>query len=226
MSYRLKGPQVIIEGDINKIVPQVLPGSPVDGQFVVDIADKKMKVWNDAEGRWIILGEALDQKFLSTTTTPDRANAFVSQNTQEAIEEARNQAISASRFCITTFFNGTIGNNNWLGFSEVLPGNQVPIRLPIKCRLKEIQFSYSASTLIGIPISSNNVDGHFDLYKNGLTSPGNVVFQGTFTNDPGGKYFTAINVDFNPGDFMVGRWVDQGDNPSDMAIVYFFEVLQ
>jgi len=225
MSYRLKGPSVILEGDVNKIVPQTLPVSPVDGQFVVDAADKKLKVWNASESRWIILGEALDQKFRSTTTTPSRANGFTSQNTQYAIEEAKSSAISAARFTIVTFFNGTIGNNNWLGFSEVIPGNQVPIRLPVKCRLKEIQFSYAQSSLLGIPIGSEQVDGRFDLYKNGLTSPGDVVFQGSFANDAGGKYFTNVNVDFNPGDFMVGRWVDQGDNPSDMAIVYFFEVL-
>lgn len=225
MSYRFKGKEIIIEGDINKIVPQALPGAPVDGQFVIDSADDKLKVWNASENRWIILGEALDQKFRSTTTTPVRANGFTSQNTQEAIEEAKNLAIAASRFAITTFFNGTIGNNNWLGFSEVIPGNQVPIRLPIKCRLKEIQFSYAQSSLLGIPLGSEQVDGRFDLYKNGLTSPDDVVFQGSFVNQAGGKYFTNVNVDFVAGDFMVGRWVDQGDNPSDMAIVYFFEVL-
>ena len=226
MSYRFKGSQVILEGDINKIVPQTLPVSPTDGQFIIDSVDKKYKVWNATESRWIILGSASDQEFLSTTSTPPRANGMVSQNTQDAIEEARTSALSKSRFCITTFFNSTIGNNNWLGFSEVLPGNQVPIRLPIKCRLKEIQFSYAQSNILGIPINSENVDGRYDLYKNGLTSPTDVVFQGTFTNQPGGKYFTGVNVDFNPGDYMVGRWVDQGDNPSDMAIVYFFEVLE
>lgn len=225
MSYRFKGQQVILEGDINKLVPQTLPVSPVDGQFVVDSADKKLKVWNASESRWIILGEALDQKFRSTTTTPIRANGFVAQDTQTAIEEAKASAISTSRFVITTFFNGTIGNNNWLGFSEVLPGNQVPIRLPVKCRLKEIQFSYAQSSLLGPPLNGEKVDGRYDLYKNGLTSPTNVVWQGSFTNQPAGKYFTNVNVDFNAGDWFVGRWVDLGDNPADMAITYFFEVL-
>ena len=224
MSYRLKGPQVIIEGDINKIVPQALPVSPVDGQFVIDSADKKLKAWNASENRWIILGEAFDQKFLSTTTTPARANGFTANNVQEAIEQAEDLAISKTRFTIVCAFNGTISNNNWLGFNEVLPGNQVPIRLPIKCRLKEIQFSYAQSNILGIPLGSEQIDGRFDLYKNGLTSPTNVVYQASFSNDAGGKYFTNVNVDFLPGDYMVGRWVDLGDNPSDMAIVYFFEV--
>lgn len=152
-------------------------------------------------------------------------NGFTSVNVQAAIEEAKAAAIAASRFCITTTFNGTIGNNEWLGYSEVLPGNNVPIRLPFQCRLKEIQFSYTQTTLGGIPIGSDQVDGRFDLYKNGLVSPTNVVFQGTFTNDAGGKTFSSVNVDFAAGDFMVGRWVDLGDNPSDMAILYFFQVV-
>lgn len=165
-----------------------------------------------------LTGIAGDQWFDNST------NGFSAKTTQSAVEEAKDIALGKSRFTIVCTFNGTVGNNNWLGFSEVLPGDQVPIRLPLKCRLKEIQFSYTQSSLLGIPLGSEQVDGRFDLYKNGLTSPANVVFQGTFTNNAGGKYFTNINVDLNAGDWIVGRWVDQGDNPSDLAIVYFFEV--
>lgn len=223
MSYRLKGATVILEGDINKIVPRALPVSPTDGEFLVDSADKKLKVWNAAESRWIILGEASDLKFRSTTTTPVQNNGFVSNNAQAAIEEAKNIALSKSRFTIVCTFNSSVGNNNWLGYSELMPGNQVPIRLPIKCRLREISFSYARSSLLGIPIGSDQVDGQFKLFKNGLTDPTDVVHTEQFTNQAGGKQVTGLSLDFNAGDFMVGRWIDQGDNPSDLAIVYYFE---
>lgn len=212
MSYRLKGPQVIIEGDINKIVPQTLPVTPVDGQFIIDIADKKLKAWNATLTRWVILGDALDVVFDNAT------NDFVSTNVQEAIEEARTTAILKPRFSIVTTFNGTVGND-WLGYSELIPGNEVPIRIPLNCKLKEITFAYR-DTLLG----SASIDGVFRLYKNGFTNPTNVVHTETFTNQNNGKLVSGLSIAFGANDFMVGQWTDTGSNPNDMVIVYFLQV--
>jgi hypothetical protein len=211
MSYRFKGPKVIIEGDINKIVAQTLPIAPENGQFVIDSADNKLKVWNAT--RWIILGDAVNQVFNNSI------NGFTATETQSAIEEAKTSAIAKARFTIVTVFNGTIGNNNWLGYNELVPGNQVPIRIPIGCKVKEISFAYKNTLL-----SSDYIDGKFKLFKNGFTNPTHVIHTEQFTDQLGGKNVVGLNLVLVGGDFIVGKWIDEGNNPSDMAIVYFFEV--
>jgi hypothetical protein len=212
MSYRLKGPKVILEGDINKIVAQTLPVTPEDGQFVIDSADKKLKVWNATANRWIILGDAVNQVF------DNSSNGFTATNTQAAIEESKASAPGKARASIVCTFNGTIGNNNWLGYSELIPGDQVPILIPWNCILKELTVVYQ-NAFLGSP----SIDGRLDLYKNG-TAGGNIVHQITFTNDNDGGIFTP-DISFNAGDQLRGRWVDQGDNPADMVICYFFLLL-
>lgn len=153
-------------------------------------------------------------------------NDFISTNVQDAIEEAQDTAIAFSRFTICTFFDGGIGNNEWLGYTHQIPGNRIPIRLAIKCRLREISFSYNQANILGIPTGGEQVDGLFKIYKNGLTDPTHVVHTETFTNQAGGKIVSGLVINFNAGDFFVGRWTDTGDNPSDMAVVYYFEPVQ
>jgi len=138
-------------------------------------------------------------------------NSFTSSEVQSAIEEAKTTAPGKARVSITTVFNATITANQWLGYSDQLPGDVVPIRLPFACTLKEVSVSWNGAA----------VDGQIKLFKNGIVDPTNVIFTQTFTNVNGGSYFT-VNQSFAAGDLLRGRWIDQGDNPSDMAVVYFF----
>lgn len=144
------------------------------------------------------------------------SNGFTATNSQAAIEEAKATAISKVRFTIVTTFNSVVGNNSWLGYNELLPGDVVGIRLPVACKLKEVSVSYNGAS----------VDGRIDLYKNG-TGAGQIIDNTTFifTNQANGKTFTGLNLSFAANDIMRGRWIDLGDNPSDMAVVYYFEVL-
>lgn len=152
---------------------------------------------------------------------------YVSTNVKDAIIESKNLALARPRFTLLTTFNGTVSANQWLGYNELLPGNTVPIVVPVKCRLKEITFSWNSTISIigGIVTITADVDGRFDLYKNGLNTD-NIVFQRTFTNSGAGGISNNINIDFNAGDIFVGRWIDTGNNPSDAAICYFFEVIE
>lgn len=183
---------------------------------------------------WLYDGNVFSNSYLVPTKTEtlvsknvlfnNLTNGFSATESQTAIEEAKNKALGGSRFTLICTFNGTVGNNNWLGYNELLPGNQIPIRLPLKCRIREISFSYNQNTLLGVPLSSENIDGQFQIYKNGLTDPTNVIYTETFINQPGGKNVIGLSLDIAAGDFIVGKWIDTGDNPSDMAIVYFFEI--
>jgi hypothetical protein len=148
------------------------------------------------------------------STFDNSSNGFTAYISQEAIEEAKATAIGKPRFTIVTTFNGTIGANNWLGYSELLPGNTSPIRLPINCVLKELSFSWVGSA----------VDGQFELYTNGLVVA-NRIYQGpSWTNQASGAIITGLNITISANDYIVGKWIDTGDNPSDMALVYYFQV--
>lgn len=140
------------------------------------------------------------------------SNGFVATNVQAAIEEARDSAPGKARASVTCTFNGIIGNNQWLGYSELLPGDTVPIRVPWNCVLSEITVSYNGLS----------VDGKLVLYKNG-TASGNIVDTETFTNVDNGKNYSP-NITLSSGDTIRGRWTDTGSNPSDMAVVYFFQL--
>jgi len=212
MSYRFKGQKVIIEGVENIIVPTSLPGSPEDGYLAVDSSDGKLKVYNETKARWVVLGDAEDIVFNNTS------NGYTATEVQSAIEESFNSAILKPRFSIVTTFNGTTGNE-YLGYSELIPGDKTPIRIPLNSVLKEITVAYR-DTLLG----SASIDGTYRLYKNGLSNPGDVVHTEVFSNQNNGKLITGLNISFNANDYMVGQWVDQGSNPKDMVIVYFFQV--
>ena len=219
MSYKFKGRKVIINGEEQIIVPGVLPVDPSNGHLAVDSSDNLFKMWNQDKNRWIALGDAEDIVFDNTS------NTFVAETVQEAIEEIADTLIpNLTRFGITTTFNSTVSSNQWLGYSELLPGNTTPIIIPKKCKLQEITFSWTSviSIVGGIVTITGTVDGRFDLYKNG-TAAGNIVYQKTFANAGAGGIGSSINISLNAGDFIIGRWVDSGDNPSDAAICYFFQ---
>lgn len=138
---------------------------------------------------------------------------FDATDVQAAILEAKSDAVNLPRYSIVTTFNGNVSNNQWLGYDNLLPGDQVPILIPLRSRLKELTFSCAGD---------DKVDGRLDLYRNGLLV-GDIFFQGSFVNE-NQKTFSGINQLFDTNDTLVGRWVDQGDNPGDAAIVYFFQV--
>jgi hypothetical protein len=134
-------------------------------------------------------------------------------NIRDAIVEVKNSTPTGTRFTIVTTFNGSVNNNNWLGYNELLPGNLTPIRIAVACTLKEISFSWNGS----------NIDGRFELYKNGTVS-GNKVYTGSdWTNQAGGAIVTGLNISLVSGDYIIGKWIDLGDNPNDMAVVYYLK---
>lgn len=175
MSYRLKGPQVIIEGDINKIVPQTLPVSPIDGQFIIDSADKKLKVWNQSLNRWIILGDASDQRF------DNSSNGLVSNNTQSVIEEVffrEFQTVSA---------NSETSNNSGTVWSNKLTLT-TPSDLPLGNYIVFYRFNWRSSTA--------NREADFRIQNNAVNQlnwqPSALRTQ-TIGQESGSLYFNQIS---------------------------------
>ena len=81
---------------------------------------------------------ANEREYLSSRTAfgnrfqndADRGNGFISTNTQEAIEELLNIA-APLRVPISLIYNGTLSNGNFIGYSNLLPGDATPIIIPI-----------------------------------------------------------------------------------------------
>lgn len=97
-----------------------------------------------------------------STPFDNTSNSFTATEVQSAIEEARNSIVGKT-FSITLSNNGTISNNQWVGFTEVIPGDSVPFYLHRNCVLEDIIFS-----------NNRNCDVDFDFYKNG-TAGGNII---------------------------------------------------
>lgn len=147
-----------------------------------------------------------------TTAFDNSSNGFASNTVQEAIEEVKTTAEGKARFGVSFIGNGTLGNNTWLGFSELVPSNTTPMIVPVAMQLKELAFSFSGA----------NVDGQMKIFKNGLVNPTNVVYTMTLSNDNTFQLDSGLSIPFVPGDRISAQWIDTGDNPSDVALQFFF----
>ena len=135
---------------------------------------------------------------------------FVSENARDAIIEARESAVGSSRFVINLTYNGTIGNNTFIGYLNTIPGNSTPIILPVKCKITEFTFSNQRS----------NADYTLEFRKNG--TGGTPFFSVSKVNT---QFFTetAIDEDFNPGDQIFVKYKDNGTNALDVGLLLFFQ---
>lgn len=140
-------------------------------------------------------------------------SGIVSEDVQSAIEEVKAVVTSIARFAMVFVANGTVGNNNWLGFNELVTSQTTPLIVPVACQLKELAMSFNGAA----------VDGVLLIYKNGLVNPTNVIYTNTFTNVNGFKLMTGLNIPLAAGDRISAQWQDTGDNPSDAALQFFFQ---
>ena len=135
---------------------------------------------------------------------------FQSENTRDGIIEARSTAPGKARASVILLHNGTLSNGFWHGYSELIPSNTTPIIIPWNCTFKEYTFA----------ANRNSMDGRMDFYLNG-TDASDIIYSIQFNNvDTILSDFPEI--DFNAGDLLRLRWVDQGQNPRDVSSVLFF----
>jgi hypothetical protein len=150
-------------------------------------------------------------KTAKNNTFDNTSNGFSASDVQMAIEEAKATAAGLPRFTISLVWNGTVSNGDWVSYDNLTPDSR--IILPVKCRLNELAYSNA------------NTDRSFDLglYKNGR--PGTLLDTLEVRNSQNG-YFTSLNQDFNIGDYLDIKYVDKGNNASDLVLVLFIQVLE
>lgn len=144
--------------------------------------------------------EAIETPFDNTS------NGFTSETTQEAIEEAKLLAQGFPRSGIRVTSNGTVGNNNWLGPTELLPNTPMAV-FPVKVQLNEITWS------------NQNTNVEFRIEFRSGSKTGSIFYTLTVTpTNPGYGYVSGLTFDFNPGDSIWAQYKDDGQNMSDAEV--------
>lgn len=134
-------------------------------------------------------------------------NGFSSDNVQEAIEEAKQNAEGFPRAGIRSTYNGTVSNNQWLGPSELLANTPLVV-FPVNTKLNEITWSNQTT----------NVQFRVQFRKGSRT--GAIFYTLTVTSpNPGYGFVSGLTETFAPGDTIHAQYIDDGTNASDMDLI-------
>ena len=136
-------------------------------------------------------------------------------NVQDAIAaggEKAQVALDTPRYAIALQYNGTVRNNTFFGYSNLIPGDDTPVVIPVKSQLIEYSFSNSSS----------GADYTIEIRKGSTTST--VLDTQAQTNT---QFFvrSGLAIDFDAGDTIFCKYLDNGKNASDAAIVLFFKAV-
>ena len=135
------------------------------------------------------------------------ANGFLAEETQAAIEEAKQNAEGFPRAGIRSIYNGTVNNNNWLGPSELLPNTPLLVA-PVKLKINEISWA------------NQNIDRQFRIEFRSNSRTGAIFYTLTVTSpNPGYGFATGVNFILNPGDTIHAQYKDDGNNVSDFDLI-------
>lgn len=135
-------------------------------------------------------------------------NGFNSEDTQSAIEEAKQNAEGFPRAGIPLINNGTQGGGDWISYSNLTPN--VEIIFPVKTKLNELTWGNSR----------DNVTFDLEIYKNGTTS-GDLVRTLSITSSVNIKsgFIDTIDETFEAGDWIRIKYISQGTNTSDLVVL-------
>lgn len=134
-------------------------------------------------------------------------NGFTSENAQAAIEEAKATAEGFPRAGIRSSYNGTLGNNDWLGPNELL-SNTALLVAPVKLRLNEITWA------------NQNANVAFRIEFRTVSKTGTIFYTLTVTSpNSGSGYVSGVNFDLNPGDTVWAQYKDDGTNMADADLI-------
>jgi len=143
-------------------------------------------------------------------------SGFSSDNVQDAVVEAKSDAVSLPRFSLNSAHNAGLSNGQLVGVTNLL---NVPLVVPVKSKLAEITYYQGGG---------NNRDAEFLFYQNAQTAP-NLFFTWNLPNTT-----TAVAEEitdftsptFNQGDLLLVYFNDIGSNPNDVSLVYFFQAIE
>ena len=145
---------------------------------------------------------------------PGRPNGFPSfiEDSQEAIEYAKQYAEGFPRAGIPCIYNGTLSNNDWISYSNLTP--DVPIPWAVSTKIHEITWANKSS----------RSDRSFDLeiYKIVGTIQSLVTTLSVSNSTYHYGYWSGLSITFNSGEALRMRYKDTGKNCSDLVVVLWF----
>ena len=146
----------------------------------------------------------------SSTPFDNDTNGFSSDNVQDAIEEVQDIA-APLRVPIPLVFNGTVSNGNWIGYSNLLPGNTTPIVAPI------------TGSFVGFTWSNQNASADFALTFRKNSTGATPFFTWSVDNTLTASIDLPTPETFTAGDTIFIQYIDEGTNASDATLVLLFK---
>jgi hypothetical protein len=135
------------------------------------------------------------------------SNGFTAQDTQTAIEEAKQNAEGFPRAGARSSYNGTVANNDWLGPNELLSNTPLLVS-PVTLRVNEITWANSNSNVA------------FRIEFRTVSKTGTIFYTLTVTSPNSGSGFvTGVNFDLPPGTTVWAQYKDDGTNAQDLDII-------
>lgn len=134
-------------------------------------------------------------------------NGFTADNTQAAIEEAKQYTEGFPRAAIRGTYNGVVSGNSWLGPNELLP-NTPFITFAVNIQINEISWS------------NQNTDVAFRVQFRLNSKTGTIFHTLTVTSPNSGTgYQSGLSYILNAGDTIYAQYLDDGTNCSDMDLI-------
>ncbi len=134
------------------------------------------------------------------------SNGFTSDETQAAIEEAKTSAQGFPRSGVTGVYNGSIGNNSWLGPNELLPNTPFTVA-PVTLQINEITWA------------NQNTNVSFNIEFRTVSKTGTIFYTLSITSPNSGYgYVSGLALNITPGTPVYAQYKDTGTNCSDMSL--------
>ena len=135
---------------------------------------------------------------------------FIADNAQDAIIELLGIA-APLRVPLPLIYNGTLSNGNWIGYSNLLPGDLTPIICPIDGFFVEFTWSNKSAT----------ADFALEFRKNSTVAT--PFFTWSVDNTKSAAIVLPTQEAFSIGDTIYIKYIDEGTNAQDAAIVLLFK---
>lgn len=147
--------------------------------------------------------------FIDSSVSAD----ITTSNVQDAIVEAAERSQSALDTPIYTIllqYNGTVSNNTFIGYDSLLPGDSTPIIIP------------KAADFTGFSFSNGNSDADYTLEFRKNSTVATPFYTISKINTQFFQQELPTPEDFLAGDQIYIKYIDDGTNANDVAILLNF----
>jgi hypothetical protein len=131
-------------------------------------------------------------------------------NVQDALDNVAD-LVATLVVPISLVYNGTLSNGNFIGYSNLIPGDATPVIAPITGDFSEFTFSNNSA----------NADFALEFRKN--TTVGTPFYTWSVDNTQSAAVELVTPEPFTIGDRIYVKYIDEGTNAQDAAIVLHFK---